>query len=166
MIGTEKKPKVWALRLFSLFFHGWKQPKSTFLKSPALCVTLWQDFPCTNSSLGVSSVLPNFLTPQHKPCWILPGIISKMQVYEIAGKKQWLMKLHFPNPASAVVSQWSWWKLREGIFLSALIWGAPFRKERTFLGKLLLMGNAVISVALLLTQYWGQIKEMEVLVWE
>lgn len=42
------------------------------------------------------------------------------------------MKLHFPNPASAVVFQWSCWKLREGIFPSALISGAPFRKERTF----------------------------------
>lgn len=28
------------------------------------------------------------------------------------------------------------------------------------------MGNAVMSVALLLTQHWGQIKEMEALVWE
>lgn len=32
---AEKKPKFWALRPFSLFFHGLKQAKSTFLKSPA-----------------------------------------------------------------------------------------------------------------------------------
>lgn len=131
-----------------------------FLKSSAWCVTLWQDFPCTNSSHSISSVLPSI-----PACWILPGIVSKMQVYEFAGKKNdsW-------NCISQILTVLWCSRGADGSsgkgFSQALSFWVLLLGKKGHFGKLLVMGNAVISVALLLTQHWGQIKEMGVLVWE
>lgn len=111
---------------------------------------------------------PTFLHHSTSPAsssWILPGIISRMQVYEFAGKK-----IGSRNCISQILPVLWCFRGADGSSGKGFSWVLSFQalllgKKRHF-GKLLLLGNAVISVALLLTQHWGQMKEMEVLVWE